>query len=44
MVRSRSLGPAAFLPAPHLKELIEGTREFLAEHGFYAINRKKLIP
>jgi len=40
----RVLGDAAYGPVPGLESLMEETRAFLAESGFYAIDRDRLLP
>jgi hypothetical protein len=39
-----SLGAAAFMPMPAITSLMEPTRAFLAENGFYAIPADKRLP
>ena len=39
-----SLGESAFQPPAGVDTLMEPTRAFLGEHGFYALDRSRLVP
>lgn len=40
----RSLGKGIYAPPPGMEMMMEATRAFLAEHGFYALGRDSLLP
>jgi hypothetical protein len=39
-----ALGEAVYIPPPSIETLMEPTRAFLAEYGFYALDRTRLLP
>lgn len=41
---AESLGESVFCPPAGIDTLMEPTRSFLAEHGFYSLDRSRLVP